>query len=383
MKKIKNLEKKEESLIEAFEKLIESDHLHTVKRNIEDQLKKFIVELKKKLKPNQLIFENLESRIKSVNSFREKLQRKGYLKTWEVTDSEKENRDYIAKNLPDLIGFRITCFFWENEDTVYDLLKIYSDAGKFNNINLNFNENCEQKNGHKIYKLTGLYDEQFSFELQIKSIMHNIWGEVEHKTIYKNSLDPNIGAKKSITEELFNILQAADKQLLTLLQENYTEEKLLQSLFYKKTFEKVAILLKTDILAEHYQRFFKLFESDEDKTAIKEYIATVLMGKKYRRKPTNFTASATDTQDLIFAIEENFSEYNLKALFYISSIIYKIERYPKFLTYLANWLIINYPQSDEDTFDEYAFDDSTEIESQTSKIENYIKILKEKIGGNK
>lgn len=390
---IRKTEEKEKYLLEAFKDLIGDKQLYWVKTEIEEQLKSFIKYLQKNLSSSQRIFENLESRIKGYDSFAEKIYRKGYVQSWKVTDDKDSNKELITKQLPDLIGFRITCFFLDAEPSIYYLLKKYHDDGNFDKITINFDENCRQKNGHIIYKVTGKYDHKYCFELQIKSIMHNIWGEVDHKTIYKTrDFDPNIKTKKSISEELFNILKASDKQLQLLFEETITEEKLLQSLFFVKTKKKIAEQIKTDILAEHYDRFFKIFQRENDQERIKNYVIVALQEKKYTRKKDDSQAVETFENQLIKEIQNKFYEYDLKAIYYVASIIYPFKSYNEFLYYLANRLISQCKlESDEfgaydDEFDET--DDELNIPNKngdpnSQAINNIITLLHEKIGRSK
>nr|MDE6604922.1 hypothetical protein [Clostridia bacterium] len=383
---IKKAEEKEKQLLEAFKELIDGDNINKAKADIEEQLKSFVVYLQKNLNPNQRIFESLESRIKGQQSFSEKIFRKEYLQSWEVTNNLNSNKELIAKQLPDLIGFRITCFFWEDEKSIYQLLKTYYDSGKFNKLTINFDENCKQKNGHNIYKISGLYNNEYCFELQIKSIMHNIWGEVEHKTIYKSQLfDPNMETKKSISEELFNILKAADKQLLILFKESNTEEKLLQSLFFIRTKTQSAEKIKTYILAEHYERFFKVFSSEIDRIKIKNYVVSALQQKKYKREKVKSSEVSSFEEGIINEIKNNFYEYDLKAMFHIASIIYSFQSYNRFLYYLANRLICQCElKNDEIDFSDDEFDDPWDkVDSQEQTRKNIIMLLNQKIGRRK
>ena len=378
---VRRAEEKEKYLLRAFTELTEGEQIKWAKNAIEAQLKAFISYLKHELRSDQRIFENLETRIKGKESFQEKIHRKGYLQSWQVTDSVKNNKNLIARGLPDLIGFRITCFFWEDEESIYQLLKTYCGEGNFQKIVFNFDENREQKNGHVINKVSGVYDDEYCFELQIKSIMHNIWGEVDHKTIYKNThFDPNIETKKSITEELFNILQAADKQLLALFQETTAEERLLQSLFFVRTEKQISEITKTHILAEHYERFFRVFSDEADQNRIKSYIIAVLQEKHYLRKKISLR-EATIEEELIREIEANFYEYDLKVLFHITSIIYPFQNYQKFLYYLANRFIGQSAIEEEEVdFDEDDDEQERKEDHQTEAIKNIITLLKQKMG---
>lgn len=390
---IRKTEDKEKYLLEAFKDLIEDKQLYWAKTEIEEQLKLFVLYLKKHLSPNQRIFENPESRIKGCDSFHEKIFRKGYVQSWRVTDDRDTNKELITKELPDLIGFRITCFFLDAEPNIYRLLKEYHDLGNFDRITINFNENCVQKNGHTIYKVTGKYNNKYCFEMQIKSIMHNIWGEVDHKTIYKSrDFDPNIETKRSISEELFNILKASDKQLQVLFEEANTEEKLLQSLFFVKTKEEMVEQFKTDILAEHYDRFFKIFSSESDNALIKDYVIAALQEKKHRRKKVALQTAISYEDELIKEIQNNFYDYDLKGIYHIASIIYNFKSYREFLNYLANCLIgqctseIDEFDDADDEFDDAddEFDVSNENgDAKAQAIKNIITLLYKKIGRRK
>ena len=386
MKIIRSIEEKEKYLLDAFKDLISDKQLNWVKTEIEEQLKSFIKYLQKHLSLNQRIFENPESRIKGYDSFSEKIYRKGYVQSWHVTDNKDSNKELITKQLPDLIGFRITCFFLDAEPSIYRLLREYYDSGKFDRITIDFNENCLQKNGHTIYKVTGKYDNKYCFELQIKSIMHNIWGEVDHKTIYKSrDFDPNIETKRSISEELFNILKASDKQLQLLFEETNAEEKLLQSMFFVKTKEKIAKQIKTEILAEHYDRFFKIFSMEIDRKRIKDYVIVALQEKQYTRKKDDLQAVETFEKELIKEVQNKFYEYDLKAIYYIASVIYPFKKYHEFLYYLANRLISQCtPETDEFDTDDDEFDDSVANKDlQAQIIKNIITLLSQKIGRKK
>ena len=116
---ISNLEEKEKYLLEAFKDIVEDQQLYLAKVRIEEQLKTFIKYSQEELGHNQRIFENPESRIKGIRSFSEKIYRKDYIKIWDVTEDKERNKELIMKKLPDLIGFRITCFFFDTEMQIF------------------------------------------------------------------------------------------------------------------------------------------------------------------------------------------------------------------------------------------------------------------------
>ena len=135
-----------------------------------------------------------------------------------------------------MIGIRINCYFAAYELFIYTELKSALENGKIEYVDNIIDEKTEQKNGHIIYKLSGRFKEKYHFEVQIKSIVHNVWGEVEHKTIYKNPCyDGYIHKKKELSEALHEVLFASDSQLLSIFQMNESEDTLIQALFYLAT----------------------------------------------------------------------------------------------------------------------------------------------------
>lgn len=386
MQEKSELENKEKILIDAFSEAEFMKEIKSIRLEIEEELVKFVNYLKVNLNPEQKIFENIEARIKSVQSLQEKLYRKDYIKKWNVSEDTKENQRLIVQNFPDLIGFRITCFFWQDEEKIYNILKEYYEQNNFHDIELNFNENRKQENGHKINKLSGKYKNHYCFEIQIKSIMHNMWGEVEHKTIYKNrNYDANISSKKAITEEIFNILQASDKQLLCIFKEQYEEKQLLQALFYERTKKYVYEKCKTDILAKHYSAYFSLFSNSEDLEVIKKYIAYSLLKKEFIRKEVDLNNLDSIIYEVRERIRSEFREFNIKCLFYISEIVLKIDEYDIFLTYLSKYLVEHsgYASDEDEAFEgDDVFDEELEKEADDYQ-ENILILLEQKVGGRK
>jgi ppGpp synthetase/RelA/SpoT-type nucleotidyltranferase len=164
---------------------------------------------------------NINRRVKSVDSLKEKILRANYYKKY---DSSKE----CISNLSDLIGIRIECRFIEDEQRIYTMLKrcfsmYHSDGYYYNSLNENIRLELDsqqpqvQKNGFQIYRIDGKYaynDKLFNFELQIKSLVNVFWGEIEHKIIYKNN-NYTIwdGFFKDIMGSINKNLSMIDKQL--------------------------------------------------------------------------------------------------------------------------------------------------------------------------
>lgn len=373
-------EEKEKLLLMAFTSLIDDESLSNANRIIEKKLNLFIEDVKKQFQPEQRIFDSVESRKKSKDSFLEKVYRKDYIHTWEISDNLQSNTELIAKNLPDLLGYRINCYFYEDERTIFDEIKHRYSLGYFGEeIRLDFSENTVQKNGHTIYKLSGLYKNQYHFEVQIKSLMHNIWGEVEHKTIYKNrNYDVNTTTKEVFTSEIFNILLASDKQLSSLFRAKIHEQELVQALFFEKTKDRIIEECRSDILASHYSGFFELF--DQCYESVREYVALALLGKKFRRMEVGKIPVSDKVKKLKERITSEFYEYYLSCQHHIFELLYQDTDYDTFLTLLSEKLCSRFilPESDDPYADgDYSQDSFSDEENEAAHLEenNYHSIL--------
>lgn len=137
---------------------------------------------------------NINSRVKSIDSLKEKIIRNNYYKKY-------NNVEELFYNLSDLIGIRIECRFIEDENKIYKIIKsnftkideygyYYSPSNENIKLKLSDKQPQRQKNGFKIFRIDGFYEyneKKFNFELQIKSLVNIFWGEIEHKIVYKNN----------------------------------------------------------------------------------------------------------------------------------------------------------------------------------------------------
>ena len=137
---------------------------------------------------------DVTSRVKGKDSLREKIIRNRLYITYPCAKD-------ILSNLSDLIGLTIECRFIEEEAEILAELRrrftIEDGSGFYANeenknlfLEINGEQPQRQKNGLAIYRVDGYYllnGEKIRFELQIKSLVHMFWSEIEHKLVYKNS----------------------------------------------------------------------------------------------------------------------------------------------------------------------------------------------------
>lgn len=181
----------------------------------------------------ELVLE-IKSRVKSPESLREKIIRRNLYKKY-------SSPDCILDNLSDLIGIRIECRFIKEEVRVFEVLRSFFNIVDENNYC--YNEKCpsirlellspqpqQQKNNLPIYRIDGIYlseDRQVRFELQIKSLVHSFWAEIEHKILYKNNTYMLIdGFYKELMASVYENLSLLDNQLLIIYNQiEITKEK--------------------------------------------------------------------------------------------------------------------------------------------------------------
>lgn len=167
---------------------------------------------------------NINARVKSSISLKEKILRNNYYRKY--NDSEE-----LLNNLSDLIGIRVECRFIQDENEIYKTIKKHFNIEEHNgfyynscndkiSLKLQGKQPQKQKNGFEIYRIDGVYffeDIKINFELQIKSLVNIFWGEIEHKVTYKN-YNYLLGDKffKDMLASIKRNLTMIDNQLLIM-----------------------------------------------------------------------------------------------------------------------------------------------------------------------
>lgn len=197
-----------------------------------------------------------------------------------------------------------------------------------------------------------------------------MWGEVDHKTIYKSKqYDLFKESRKEITEQIFKVLHASDKQLNTLYTQKYTQAQLLEALFYEMTNAEIVSTTNTSLLGIHYSNFYSIFNRDNFlNKAYREYIVKRLLEEKYLKKECPSINVNDDIRYFVDYINENYLAYHINMLYHIASILLKFKDNDHFKIYMISRIIDKHKDtaiSDAsqsslvvDEFDDDAFDDT-------------------------
>lgn len=171
--------------------------------------------LREALNENEIVFHSIESRVKSVDSFREKASRDKY--------SDPINE------ITDLTGIRIIALFEKEihqiSDVIKELFEIdYArsedksdllDADKMGYKSIHYIAELSQD---KIIKTKLESFAGFKFEIQIRSILQHAWAEIEHDRNYKfqGKLPKHLQRR---FYALAGMLEIADREFNTLSEE--------------------------------------------------------------------------------------------------------------------------------------------------------------------
>ncbi len=132
--------------------------------------------------------DTIKSRLKSPESILEKLERKGYPKTFSS----------VEKNLSDIAGVRVICPF---KDDIYMLADCFLQQDDVKLIEAKDYIKNPKRNGYRSLHLiieTPIFlqdgKRQMKVEVQLRTIAMEFWANLEHKLRYKKNLPPELAA---------------------------------------------------------------------------------------------------------------------------------------------------------------------------------------------
>ncbi len=261
----------------------------------------------------------IQGRVKSSDSLREKVIRKNYYQEYNSNPS-----NFINK-LPDLIGIRLVCLLNDDEQVlVNDLRKLFNKKSEvFSgfycieesdecNLYIEFKEKPDlQKNKNPIFKFSCKWlhnQKEFNIEIQIKSLIHMFWGELEHMLIYKNYnylLDSSF--YDNIMNSTYKLLKNVDNQLSVIqnhLQTNDPSKQL------KEVKEMLAKILHKNI----HKKIEICMDCKIDLRMVYDSIIHILFYEEVDSRNIFERASQYITKSLQFEIVESDLEMNEKNL---------------------------------------------------------------------
>lgn len=175
---------------------------------------------------NQPSLYDINLRVKSDKSIREKILRQNYFLKYKTVEN-------VLDHMSDIIGIRVQCRFIEDEKKIFEIISHYfalectDYEGYFYNprneriiLKLLDKQPQVQNNGFIIYRIDGKYlgdETRYNFELQIKSFVNVFWGDIEHEILYKNF--SYMITEDFVREMLYSIkrsLEQVDAQLMAV-----------------------------------------------------------------------------------------------------------------------------------------------------------------------
>lgn len=293
------------------------DGLQTEKNEIEKILKEFIDKYSESIK----LKDNISSRIKDVNRLCEKIQRNDYLVKWNKAYKKADVVKILKEEIHDLIGFKINCFFLQDEDSVIEKLITFLKEKGIECI-----DDTLPKNDiifHKLFCKKKVSEGHLSFEIQVKSLMMDAWGEVDHDIKYKKTkYDSNQEFMESIMQSQQKIISGLESQLQGVYKHVNTLPDVKKELFYFITKNKLDESYQTNI-GSYYKVFFDLFDSimPDHTSVLDKFIGHALLESEFSK------TELEKVEDIEYATQliNDFDELCWKCIVKLMEQLYEFE----------------------------------------------------------
>lgn len=163
---------------------------------------------------------SLDGRVKDVDSFIEKIERKGYKNPYDEVE--------------DICGVRVVCYYSADLVLIEDILKAEFDILSFSDKK---KESGEDKFGylsmHYVVTLKNewlhspLYRDfpQLKIEIQVRTILMHTWAAISHKLMYKKESDAPLEINRKLNR-LSALIELADEQFdsIRIAKNQYMDE---------------------------------------------------------------------------------------------------------------------------------------------------------------
>ncbi len=152
----------------------------------------------------------VESRAKTLDSFSEKIQRRG------------KKYNYPLKELTDLAGIRIIVFYDKDIDKICDILNNEFDIDTKNSVDKRELLSHDKFGYNSVHKVISLDSNRIKLtewkkyrdlkaEIQVRTVLQHAWSVISHALEYKNELEvPKLSRRK--LSRLSGLLELADEQ---------------------------------------------------------------------------------------------------------------------------------------------------------------------------
>lgn len=190
---------------------------------------------------SDIALSKIEGRVKDRDECVKKFNRKYR------TTLETEGREYkIIDHITDLIGLRVVCLYEDDIEKIKDLLceqlEVIDITDKIAQI-----ENTENSFGYKGLHLDLRLNDQrrtlpeyskfkdFSFEVQIRTIIQDSWSVLDHKIKYKKSIPNNLKRRINSLAALFEVADREFREIRNATEESMKAEDLSQEEISKES----------------------------------------------------------------------------------------------------------------------------------------------------
>lgn len=296
------------------------------------------------LQQNSIEFMEVNYRIKTFDSFCEKILRKEKeeLENKSKKKIKKENESPFEK-IQDICGIRVICYYVTDLKEIDKIIRENFQIidSEYKNEKLKENEFGYLSN-HYIVKLKDTWAEvpvfnnlnEYVVEIQVRTILMHAWADISHKLNYKQKdVDRGFERKLNRLSALFEIADNLFISLKNERQEKYSEEikesnvpeeysiDLMRVIFKDyikiKTLKKISdenvmalikLLKRANISPAELIEYFTLIKEEEIKTIEKEF-----RNKEIRKDPLDEYVYTTITITLMndYSFEQAIRSYNL------------------------------------------------------------------------
>lgn len=240
-----------ENSIKIFDEIIEiynEEHLQKELKNKKEAIEiEFLRLLEQRAEDYELVMSNsvytsylfsFDSRVKKGKNLKEKFIRRndglrvisklGISKPKDVNNKQSEVQKEL-KLFEDIIGIKILTELRRDVRNVFNLIK--ENKAYFKDKHIKFIDLDGQpkpmKNGLRIYNIKGIYNNEYAFELQIKSKIYSAWTDIDHSLFYKNySITPIKDTVQVAMTRIGKLLSQLEKFLydLRVSNEDFTDK---------------------------------------------------------------------------------------------------------------------------------------------------------------